>query len=147
MHIPDRDRCNWLRERIETPELVSGSCGCVARCYNLCSFLQLQHSPLLCSLCCNVHAVLLMLSLPMLYCWLPLSPSAGALHCSNVLALCYSCCTAHTISLTLYCFPAMFFVNFDLREPFTVQKCSLTLYCSCHIAHTVLLSCYVLSQF
>ena len=20
MHIPDRDRCNWLRERIETPE-------------------------------------------------------------------------------------------------------------------------------
>lgn len=21
MHIPDRDRCNWLRERIETPEL------------------------------------------------------------------------------------------------------------------------------
>eukprot|EP00879_Flechtneria_rotunda_P007432 GHRR01007796.1.p1 GENE.GHRR01007796.1~~GHRR01007796.1.p1 ORF type:complete len:742 (+),score=239.80 GHRR01007796.1:134-2359(+) len=22
MHIPDRDRCNWLRERIETPELV-----------------------------------------------------------------------------------------------------------------------------
>lgn len=26
MHIPDRDRCNWLRERIETPELVSGSC-------------------------------------------------------------------------------------------------------------------------
>jgi hypothetical protein len=26
MHIPDRDRCNWLRERIETPELVRG-CG------------------------------------------------------------------------------------------------------------------------
>jgi hypothetical protein len=23
MHIPDRDRCNWLRERIETPTLVS----------------------------------------------------------------------------------------------------------------------------
>jgi len=23
MHIPDRDRCNWLRERIETPEEVS----------------------------------------------------------------------------------------------------------------------------
>jgi len=22
MHIPDRDRCNWLRERIETPEPV-----------------------------------------------------------------------------------------------------------------------------
>ena len=22
MHIPDRDRCNWLRERIETPEQV-----------------------------------------------------------------------------------------------------------------------------
>jgi hypothetical protein len=26
MHIPDRDRCNWLRERIETPELVRSSC-------------------------------------------------------------------------------------------------------------------------
>lgn len=23
MHIPDRDRCNWLRERIETPEEVN----------------------------------------------------------------------------------------------------------------------------
>ena len=22
MHIPDRERCNWLRERIETPEEV-----------------------------------------------------------------------------------------------------------------------------
>ena len=22
MHIPDRERCNWLRERIETPEKV-----------------------------------------------------------------------------------------------------------------------------
>ncbi len=29
MHIPDRDRCNWLRERIETPEKVS--CTCTAR--------------------------------------------------------------------------------------------------------------------
>ena len=26
MHIPDRDRCNWLRERIETPEKVSRAC-------------------------------------------------------------------------------------------------------------------------
>lgn len=25
MHIPDRDRCNWLRERIETPEEVGRS--------------------------------------------------------------------------------------------------------------------------
>ena len=24
MHIPDRERCNWLRERIETPEKVRG---------------------------------------------------------------------------------------------------------------------------
>jgi hypothetical protein len=35
MHIPDRDRCNWLRERIETPELVSSSSsrhGCYG-CY------------------------------------------------------------------------------------------------------------------
>lgn len=22
MHIPERDKCNWLRERIETPEAV-----------------------------------------------------------------------------------------------------------------------------
>ena len=22
MHIPDRDKCNWLRARIETPEKV-----------------------------------------------------------------------------------------------------------------------------
>ena len=26
MHIPDRERCNWLRERIETPEEVRASC-------------------------------------------------------------------------------------------------------------------------
>lgn len=26
MHIPDRDRCNWLRERIETPTLVRRRC-------------------------------------------------------------------------------------------------------------------------
>lgn len=30
MHIPDRDRCNWLRERIETPELVRSLCWRVA---------------------------------------------------------------------------------------------------------------------
>ena len=27
MHIPDRERCNWLRERIETPEEVSKMCA------------------------------------------------------------------------------------------------------------------------
>lgn len=27
MHIPDRDRCNWLRERIETPTLVREACA------------------------------------------------------------------------------------------------------------------------
>lgn len=35
MHIPDRDRCNWLRERIETPELVSGPAQyCIHWCFN-----------------------------------------------------------------------------------------------------------------
>lgn len=28
MHIPDRDRCNWLRERIETPQLVRSLSAC-----------------------------------------------------------------------------------------------------------------------
>ena len=38
MHIPDRERCNWLRERIETPEEVR------APLHSTCSIRSLQYS-------------------------------------------------------------------------------------------------------
>jgi hypothetical protein len=46
MHIPDRDRCNWLRERIETPTLVRhwglGSTSCVSCGMGVCDRFRRQ---------------------------------------------------------------------------------------------------------
>ena len=37
MHIPHRERCNWLRERIETPEKVHClNCSKIWRLVNSC---------------------------------------------------------------------------------------------------------------
>ena len=43
MHIPDRDRCNWLRERIETQEEVSSlSCSSAAACCEAWRMLMMK---------------------------------------------------------------------------------------------------------